>query len=206
MVLYVPFPLIWYVTWRLSEKNVLTFWPPPPIGGGCVYVCLIWFFTSHQQSFCYTGTGLPGLYQYKARINVSCSRTTTQWRRWGSMQRLFGLESSTLPLCHCTPWLCVWTEYVLVWCSTLHSLTFDIHHDDYFQKMFWPVDPAQGPRLCVRTELYTGMVCYAPFPLMWYATWLLSEKMFWPFDSICGVRVYLRAKYLLPCCCMCHSL
>ena len=30
---------------------------------------------SHQQSFCYKGTGLPGLNQteYYARINVSCS-------------------------------------------------------------------------------------------------------------------------------------
>ena len=26
--------------------------------------CLIWFFTSHQQSFIYKGTGLPGLNQY----------------------------------------------------------------------------------------------------------------------------------------------
>ena len=42
------------------------------------FVCLIWFFTSHQQSFSYTGTGLPGLNQYKARINVSCSRTTIE--------------------------------------------------------------------------------------------------------------------------------
>ena len=45
---------------------------------------LIWFFTSHQQSFSYVGTGLPGLNQYYARINVSCSRTTTQWCRWGT--------------------------------------------------------------------------------------------------------------------------
>ena len=28
----------------------------------------------HQQSFSYAGTGLPGLNQYQARINVSCSR------------------------------------------------------------------------------------------------------------------------------------
>ena len=28
------------------------------------FVCLIWFFTSHQQSFSYIGTGLPGLNQY----------------------------------------------------------------------------------------------------------------------------------------------
>ena len=37
--------------------------------------CLIWLFTSHQQSFSYVGTGLPGLNQHLARINVSCSRT-----------------------------------------------------------------------------------------------------------------------------------
>ena len=30
---------------------------------------------SHQQSFSYVGRGLPGLNQYKARNNVSCSRT-----------------------------------------------------------------------------------------------------------------------------------
>ena len=28
-----------------------------------------------QQSFCYVRTDLPGLNQYYARINVSCSRT-----------------------------------------------------------------------------------------------------------------------------------
>ena len=27
-------------------------------------ICLSWFFTSHQQSFSYKGTGLPGLNQY----------------------------------------------------------------------------------------------------------------------------------------------
>ena len=29
----------------------------------CLFVCLILFFTSHQQSFSYKGTGLPGLNQ-----------------------------------------------------------------------------------------------------------------------------------------------
>ena len=32
--------------------------------------CLIWVFTSHQQSFSYKGTGLPGLNKYEGRINV----------------------------------------------------------------------------------------------------------------------------------------
>ena len=34
---------------------------------------------------------------------MSSSRTTTQWRRWGSNPLPFGLESSTLPLSHCAP-------------------------------------------------------------------------------------------------------
>ena len=35
-----------------------------------LFVCLIWFFTSHQQSFSYKEMGLPGLNQYWARINI----------------------------------------------------------------------------------------------------------------------------------------
>ena len=34
---------------------------------------------------------------------MSCSRTTTQWRWWGSNPPPLGLESSTLPLSHSTP-------------------------------------------------------------------------------------------------------
>ena len=30
----------------------------------CIFFCLICFFTSHQQSFSFLGTGLPGLNQY----------------------------------------------------------------------------------------------------------------------------------------------
>ena len=41
----------------------------------CHNFCLIWFFTSHQQSFSYKGMDLPRSNQYLARINVSCSRT-----------------------------------------------------------------------------------------------------------------------------------
>ena len=36
MMLYAPFPLIWYATRLLSEKDVLTFWPHLR-GQGCVY-------------------------------------------------------------------------------------------------------------------------------------------------------------------------
>ena len=50
---------------------------PQPWDWGYLFVCLVRFFTFNQQSFSYTGTGLPWLNKY-ARINVSCSRTTTQ--------------------------------------------------------------------------------------------------------------------------------
>ena len=54
--------------------------------GKCVYHCIlhmdddlyvyfIGFFVFHQLSFSYVGMALPGFNQYKARINVSCSRT-----------------------------------------------------------------------------------------------------------------------------------
>ena len=85
------------------------------------FVCLIWFFTSHQQSFSYIGTGLPGLKQYWARINVSCSRTTTQWRRWGSNPRPFGLESSTLPLSHCAPIFFFCVVFAMPLCASVTS-------------------------------------------------------------------------------------
>ena len=58
------------------------FHPPPPLGPWrgpnfvCLFVCLFdCFFMSHQQSFSYVRTGLLGLNQYYARINLSCSRT-----------------------------------------------------------------------------------------------------------------------------------
>ena len=51
--------LLWRNTppfWTIENwKNTYT---KPP------WFCLIWFFTSHQQSFSYKGTGLPGLNQY----------------------------------------------------------------------------------------------------------------------------------------------
>ena len=37
-------------------------------------------------------------------LNVSNSRNTMQWGRWGSNPRPLGLESSTLPLSHCAPY------------------------------------------------------------------------------------------------------
>ena len=59
----------------------------------------------------------PILHEQRWEKNVSCSRTTTQWRRWGSNPRPFGLESSTLPLSHWAPKLsgCVFEKKYRPW-------------------------------------------------------------------------------------------
>ena len=49
-------------SWCRRDITVYKWWHNVEISYN--YVCLIWFFTSHQQSFSWTGTGLPGLNQY----------------------------------------------------------------------------------------------------------------------------------------------
>ena len=58
---------------------------------------------------------------------MSCSRTTTQWRRRGSNSRPLGLESSTLPLSHCTPFLSVLHARSRNNCSSLNNVLFKNH-------------------------------------------------------------------------------
>ena len=48
-----------YVVFFLLEYNKAVIF-----SGNNPFICLIWFFTSHQQSFSYKGTSLPGLNQY----------------------------------------------------------------------------------------------------------------------------------------------
>ena len=55
---------------------------------------------------------------------MSCSRTTTQWRRWGSNPRPFGLESSTLPLSHCAPCVLGKVRYLIALIPDLCLLHF----------------------------------------------------------------------------------
>ena len=42
-------------------------------------------------------------------------KDTTQWRRWGSNPRPIGLESSTLPLSHCTPIVTFFNRHFFNW-------------------------------------------------------------------------------------------
>ena len=91
-----------------------------------LFVCLIWFFTSHQQSFSYKGTGLSAWTSTKLGL-MFLLKDTTQWRRWGSNPRSFGLESSTLPLSHCAP--------------STHVITRDL----WIYKDYWHFFKMKGP-------------------------------------------------------------
>ena len=72
---HTAFPTLIINFWLRKEGDCAPPPPPPPptmeylihpwIGDEKdLFVCLFWFFTSHQQSFSYIGTGLPGLNQY----------------------------------------------------------------------------------------------------------------------------------------------
>ena len=45
------------------------------------------------------------------------------------------------------------------------------------EKKFDPLTPSQGSRVCL-DSMFAFMVICAQFPLIWYATWLLSEKKY----------------------------
>ena len=112
MLQYVSFPLIWYSTWPYSEKKIiLASATPPSLPRGLdlglqtkipsdMFVCLILYVPSTIFQLNRNGSSWV---EPVLMLDVSCSRTTTQWRRWGSNPRSLGLESSTLPLSPCAP-------------------------------------------------------------------------------------------------------
>ena len=67
----------------------------------------------------------------------------------------------------------------------------------------WPFDPIPGVAGVCNDSIFDFMVLCAQLPLIWYATWLLSEKdIVWPFDPTPWVEgVYVGkifATMLLP--------
>ena len=62
----------------------------------------------------------------------------------------------------------------------------------------WPFDPTPGPEAVCKDIICAWVVLYAPFPLIWYATWLLSEQKWC--DLLTppqGPRVCVRREYVL---------
>ena len=63
-----------------------------------------------------------------------------------------------------------------------------------FRKMFWTFDPIQGSSVFKKGRIFAFMVFYASFPLIWYATWLLSAKKKWTFDPTPGAKGVCKGK------------
>ena len=84
-------------------------------------------------------------------------------------------------------------EYLLAWCSTLYSLKFDMQHD-YFQKniIFWPLDPTEGVR---EGKIFSSIMLYVSFPLIWYATWPYSDKIYFWYRLKVRKRAKIRNQY-----------
>ena len=71
-------------------------------------------------------------------------KDTTQWRRWGSNPRPFGLESSTLPLSHCAsnftriPKNSRFHEHSKTWCYCLYlNSIINIQNIEIIYKDLW---------------------------------------------------------------------
>ena len=76
------------------------------LGKGWPLGSRLWCLTvSLSLSHWYPGSGvvLDCIDSWYLHPYLLCSRTTTQWRWWGSKPRSLSLESSTLPLSHCAP-------------------------------------------------------------------------------------------------------
>ena len=64
--------------------------------------------------------------------------------------------------------VCVRTEYLLLWCSALHSLQFDMQHDYFKKNVFWL-------RVCL---CYHVAACVIPFNLICNMTILYKKYNF----------------------------
>ena len=55
--------------------------------------------------------------------------------------------------------MCVKTDFVLTWCSMLHSLYFDMDFDYILEKnMFWHFDLSREPGVCLWAKY--SPLCY----------------------------------------------
>ena len=85
----------------------------------------------------------------------------------------------------CKDKICACVVHAL--CSIPFNLICNMNMYFQFFLTFWPTPRGQGT-LC-KDRICACVVFYAPFPLIWYATCLLSgKKMFWPFDPTPGVE------------------
>ena len=96
---------------------------------------------------------------------MSCSRTTTQWRQWGSNLRALGLESSTLPLSLCTPIMLV--QHTTMVCLS-HRSALGLYINKITEPKMWLF--SYLPILTLNQHL---------FWVAWDGSFEYSQYMFW---------------------------
>ena len=75
--------------------------------------------------------------------------------------------------------VCVRSAYLLSWCFVLNSLSFDMQHNDYFQKKIWidlSTQPPGSRCVCRQTICYHVATCLVSFNLTCNMT--TSRKIF----------------------------
>ena len=70
---------------------------------------------------------------------------------------------------------CVWTEYVLAWCSMLHLIWYATWLLSE-KKCIDLSNPPPGIEGVSTGKILATILLHASFPLIWYATWPYSEK------------------------------
>ena len=176
MVLYTPFPLIWYATWLHSEKKFWTFDPTP--GAEVVFkdrICawvvlyapfpLIWYATwlLSEQNCCELLTPPQGPRVCVRReyvlacalcyipFNFICNMTTFRKKSFDLLTPPQGLR------------VCVWTEYVLAWCPMLHLIWYTtwLHSEPFEPTTSWDRGCIYRQNIC-----YQFAACVIPFNLI----------------------------------------
>ena len=136
ILLYAPFPLIWYAAWQLSEKKLWQFDPAPGAEG--VY---------HEITCAYMVLYVPfPLISYATWIL--------------SKEKKMFLPFDPFPRSR----VCIRTEYVLV--GALCSVPFNLNcsRTTFRKKSFDLFTTPQGSRVCVRAE-YVLAWCSVPISL-----------------------------------------
>ena len=86
-----------------AENHCIHFRPKPGLTKH--WFCFVWFDSLRPINNLSVIKGWVFLGWTSTKLGLMfLLKDTTQWRRWGSNPRPFGLESSTLPLSHCAPW------------------------------------------------------------------------------------------------------
>ena len=112
----------------------------------CVWFdfCLIWFFTSHQQSsFSYVGMGHPGLNQYSQDECVLLKDAHSEaWTHGPSVssQALYHLATA-VPICLCCCFASQSTIFEVMICCLprLNLSTARLHYNIMFRVFWFPV-------------------------------------------------------------------